>query len=93
MNLSVPIALSVAAASLLAACGTPPRTTAVMGGPAVVTTALGDYPPTEAAEEVFELVTEQIEAEVSRFEALIDEELPKFNSAVKKAKLDAVITA
>jgi putative membrane protein len=39
MNISVPIALSVAAASLLAACGTPPRTTAIMGGPAVVTAA------------------------------------------------------
>lgn len=55
--------------------------------------ALGDYPPTEAAEAVFEMITEQVEAEVSRFEALIDAELPKFNSAVKKANLDAVITA
>ncbi len=55
--------------------------------------ALGDYPPTEAAEQVFELVTQQIEAEVSRFETLIDRELPKFNAVVKKADLEAVIIA
>lgn len=55
--------------------------------------ALGDYPPTEAAEAVYTHLTEQIEAEVSRFETLLDEELPKFHDAVKKAKLDAVIIA
>jgi hypothetical protein len=53
--------------------------------------ALGDYRPTDAAEEVFEDLTERIEAELAGFDKLVADELPAFNAKVKKANLDAVI--
>jgi putative membrane protein len=39
MNTSMPIALTIASATVLAACGTPPHTALMGGGPAVVATA------------------------------------------------------
>ena len=53
--------------------------------------ALGDYRPTDAAEEVFEDLSQRIEAELARFDNLVAQELPAFNAKVKKANLDAVI--
>ena len=53
--------------------------------------ALGDYPPTASAEAFFTDVSERIEREITRFEALLDQELPKFNAQVRQADLGAVI--
>ncbi|MBA2519165.1 MAG: glycosyl hydrolase [Chloroflexia bacterium] len=55
--------------------------------------ALGDYLPTAAAESVFADLTERIEAEIDRFDALVKADLPPFVALVKKAKLDVVIVA
>jgi photosystem II stability/assembly factor-like uncharacterized protein len=55
--------------------------------------SMGDYRPTEAAKEVFADLTERIEAEIARFDALIATELPAFNALIASAGLSAVTTA
>ena len=57
--------------------------------PAVV--ALGDYRPTAAAEAVFADLTARIETELTRFDALLAEDLPTFNALVAKNDLGAVV--
>ena len=54
---------------------------------------LGDYPPTAAAEGVRAEVTEQIEAELVKFEALVVAELPAVNAAIATAGFGAVAVA
>jgi photosystem II stability/assembly factor-like uncharacterized protein len=53
--------------------------------------ALGDYRPTAAAEAAFADVTDRIDAEIKRFEAIVSDELPAFNAIVTKGDLGAVI--
>jgi hypothetical protein len=55
--------------------------------------ALGDYRPTDAAEEAFADLTARIETEISRFNALVADELPGFNALVAKGKLGAVVAS
>jgi len=58
------------------------------GLPSVV--AQGDYRPTDAAEAVFVDLTRRIDAEIARFETLLDTDLAAFNDRTAKAKLRAV---
>jgi photosystem II stability/assembly factor-like uncharacterized protein len=58
------------------------------GLPSVV--ALGDYRPTDAAQAVFVDLTKRIDAEIARFETLLDTDLAAFNDLTAKAKLQAV---
>ncbi len=53
--------------------------------------ALGDYRPTDAAEEVFVDLSGRIEAEIDRFEALVKKRLPAFNRKATAAKLGIVV--
>jgi hypothetical protein len=53
--------------------------------------ALGDYQPTEGAEEVFANLSERIESVIAEFEALLKEDVAAFNKQVAKAGLGAVL--
>ncbi len=55
--------------------------------------ALGDYRPTDAAEAVFADLTERIEEQIARFEALLGDDLAAFNSLTANAQLGAVIVS
>jgi hypothetical protein len=52
--------------------------------------AMGDYKPTDAAEEAFKDFTARIEAEIARFDAFVESELPSFNEQIKSANLGAI---
>ncbi len=52
--------------------------------------ALGDYRPTEAAEAAFTDLTARIEAEISRFEKLLTDDLAALNGLITKANLGPV---
>ena len=52
---------------------------------------MGDYRPTAAAEEAFASMRDRIEAQISRFETLISEELPGFNRLVAENGLGALV--
>ena len=58
------------------------------GLPAAV--QLGDYPPTDAAAEVLADLTQRIETEIDKFDALVDVELPGFNKTIADAEFGAV---
>jgi len=51
----------------------------------------GDYPPTKQAKELRESLTKAIDEQLDQFKKLKADELPKFNEAVKKQAVDAVI--
>ncbi|MGH2532462.1 MAG: WD40/YVTN/BNR-like repeat-containing protein, partial [Thermomicrobiales bacterium] len=59
------------------------------GLPAAV--ALGDYPPTDAAEAVFADLKERITPRLKEFDTLVADELPAFNTLVAKSDLGAVV--
>jgi hypothetical protein len=52
---------------------------------------LGDYRPTDAAEQVYAELTERIEAEIARFDALVKTDVAALNESLAKAKLGGVI--
>jgi hypothetical protein len=52
---------------------------------------LGDYPPTTAAEEVFEDITAKAEKQLKAFDKLARKDLAAFNETVASAKLGAVL--
>jgi hypothetical protein len=52
---------------------------------------LGDYRPTDAAEEVFAAVQGRIEEQITAFERLLAEDVPAFNARLEDAKLAAVL--
>lgn len=52
--------------------------------------ALGDYRPTDAAEAAFQDIAARIKAQTTRFETLIEAELPAFNAVVAEAGFAAV---
>ncbi len=51
---------------------------------------LGDYRPTDVAAEVLADLTERIDAEIARFDELVDAELTGFNATIAEAKFGAV---
>ena len=53
--------------------------------------ALGDYRPTDVAEEVLSEVQRRIDEQIAAFERLLAEDLPAFNTRLAEAKLDAVL--
>jgi photosystem II stability/assembly factor-like uncharacterized protein len=54
---------------------------------------LGDYPPTDAAKEVFSELQGKIRAELDQFESLLKSDLPAFNQRAADARLGTVITS
>ena len=58
------------------------------GLPAVV--ALGDYRPTDVVADVFADLTTRIDAEIARFDALVEEELPAINELIATSGFGAV---
>jgi photosystem II stability/assembly factor-like uncharacterized protein len=54
--------------------------------------ALGDYRPTDAAEELFEDLKVRIDQELARFEQVVASDLAAFNSRVAAAEMGAVTT-
>ena len=53
--------------------------------------ALGDYRPTDVAEEVLSEVQSRVDEQIIAFERLLVEDLPAFNTRLAEAKLDAVL--
>jgi len=53
--------------------------------------ALGDYRPTDVAEEVLSEVQRRIDEQIAAFERRLAEDLPAFNTRLAEAKLDAVL--
>jgi hypothetical protein len=53
--------------------------------------ALGDYRPTDAAEQAFTDITKRIDTQITAFDTLVADELPKFNELVQKSGLAAVV--
>jgi photosystem II stability/assembly factor-like uncharacterized protein len=53
--------------------------------------ALGDYRPTDVADEVFGEVRSRIDEQIAAFERLLADDLPGFNSRLAGARLDAVL--
>jgi photosystem II stability/assembly factor-like uncharacterized protein len=53
--------------------------------------ALGDYRPTDVAEEVLSEVQSRIDEQINAFERLLADDLPAFNTRLAEAKLDAVL--
>jgi photosystem II stability/assembly factor-like uncharacterized protein len=53
--------------------------------------SLGDYRPTDAAEQFFTEIAGKIEEQIGRFENLVKEELGTFNSKIAEAQLGAVM--
>ncbi len=53
--------------------------------------SLGDYRPTDVAEEVFNDLQTRIDEKIASFERLIAADLPAFNARLAEAKLDAVL--
>jgi hypothetical protein len=51
---------------------------------------LGDYRPTDAAGEVFDLLRGQIDAQLARFDRVKSEDLPAFNTRLAEANLTGV---
>jgi hypothetical protein len=56
-----------------------------------LTVGLGDYRPTDAANEVFAAVQGRIEEQITAFERLLAEDVPAFNARLEEAKLAAVL--
>jgi photosystem II stability/assembly factor-like uncharacterized protein len=54
--------------------------------------ALGDYRPTDVAEEVYRDLTARIEARIAEFEQVVAEDVAAFNKAAAGAKLGALVT-
>ena len=55
--------------------------------------ALGDYRPTNSAENVFTDLVKRIDEQVNEFNTLIGREVPKFNRKAESAKLGALLVA
>ena len=53
--------------------------------------ALGDYRPTDAAVELFDLLRAQLDEVLARFEQVKTEDLPAFNARLNEANLTGVI--
>ena len=53
--------------------------------------ALGDYRPTDVAEEVLSELQSRIDEQINAFERLLADDLPAFNTRLAEAKLDAVL--
>ena len=53
--------------------------------------SLGDYRPTDVADEVFSEVQSRIDEQIAAFERLLADDLPAFNTRLAEAKLDAVL--
>jgi hypothetical protein len=53
--------------------------------------ALGDYRPTDAAEQAFTDITKRIDTQITAFDTLVADELPKYNELVQKRGLAAVV--
>ncbi|HET8523903.1 MAG TPA: hypothetical protein VFL82_11745, partial [Thermomicrobiales bacterium] len=53
--------------------------------------ALGDYRPTDAAEQAFTDITNRLNTQITAFDTLVADELPKFNELVQKSGLAAVV--
>ena len=54
--------------------------------------ALGDYRPTDVVADVFAELTARIDAEIAKFEALVEDELPGINELIATAGFGAVST-
>ncbi len=52
--------------------------------------ALGDYRPTDAAEDAFADFSARIDAVIERFDAFVTEEIPGFNALIASSNLNAV---
>lgn len=53
--------------------------------------AVGDYRPTDSAEEVLGDLQSRLDEQLAAFDTLVADEVPKFNARLAKAKLDAVL--
>jgi hypothetical protein len=52
---------------------------------------LGDYRPTDAAEEVYADLTDRIEAEIAKFDDLVKTDVAAFNASLASAKHGGVV--
>ena len=52
---------------------------------------LGDYRPTDQAEDVYKELSGKIDKVIKRFDALVKDDLIKLNTAIAEAKLGAII--
>jgi hypothetical protein len=52
--------------------------------------SLGDYRPTDAAVELFDLLRAQLDDELARFEQVKTEDLPAFNARLAEADMTGV---
>jgi len=49
-----------------------------------------DAAPTRQTEAVFEMLSEQLEAQLAQLATVVDDELPRFNEALRRARLDPI---
>ncbi|MGB0526031.1 MAG: VPS10 domain-containing protein [Flammeovirgaceae bacterium] len=54
-------------------------------------TSMGDFPPTQSSIQVKEELVEAIDAELAKYQKIVQEEIPKFNQLVKQKAIDAII--
>jgi hypothetical protein len=53
-------------------------------------TNMGDFPPTKQAIEVKNILTKQIDTQLTEFKKIVMEEIPKFNALVKAKEIKAI---
>jgi photosystem II stability/assembly factor-like uncharacterized protein len=53
-------------------------------------TNMGDFPPTEQAIEVKDVLTKRIDMQLAEFQKIVKEEIPKFNELVKEKEIKAI---
>lgn len=54
-------------------------------------TGMGDYPPTASSIAVKDEMVKAIDAELTKYQKIVKEEIPKFNQLVKEKAIDAII--